>query len=196
MNDNEFFQLVHKYRDEAATPLSFEPAIEILIDSVHCESLVKSIHQGGSKWERMVATPALAAMLPAERGLYMFVWRPMLALKFAQPPNEERFCWVLYVGKAGQSDGTSDTLKDRYGSEYCKYVAKDATCLWDETPAESREERLSRYLTLRPLEYWYLTLDNVRDIEVLEKRLIRMLRPPLNQQHGRRLRPGKPVPAF
>jgi hypothetical protein len=46
------------------------------------------------------------------------------------------------------------------------------------------------------LEYWYLTLDNVRDIELLEKRLIRMLRPPLNQQHGRRLRPGKPVPAF
>jgi hypothetical protein len=68
--------------------------------------------------------------------------------------------------------------------------------LWEDTPTESREQRLSRYLTLRPLEYWFLILDDVRDIEVLERKLIRMLWPPLNRQHKRKLRPGKTVPAF
>lgn len=196
MNDDEFVQLVHKMRDEPAASLTFEPSIEILIDSIHCDRLNRSIHQSDCKWERLIATPTLALQLPDQRGLYMFVWRPQLALKFAHAPLEERFCWVLYVGKAGQKDAASDTIRNRYQSEYFKYVGKDATCLWDTTPAENREQRLARFLTLRPLEYWFLILENVWDIEVLERKLIRMLRPPLNQQHGRRLRPGKPVPAF
>jgi hypothetical protein len=196
MNDDEFMQLVHKYRDEPAAPLVFEPAIEILIDSAHCDWLNKNIHQSGAKWERMIAVPDLWSQLPNERGLYMFVWRPRLALTFAAAPMEERFCWVLYVGRAGEKDAKKDTIRHRYQQEYSKYVGQNATCLWDVAPAEKREERLSRYLTLRPLEYWFLTLDDVRDIEVLERKLIRMLRPPLNQQHGRKLRPGKAVPAF
>lgn len=196
MNEAEFVQLVHKFRDEPAATLIFEPSIEILIDTAHCDSLNRSIHESGCKWERRLATPNLGPQLPDERGLYMFVWKPQLALKFEQAPAEERFCWVLYVGKAGEKDATADTIRNRYLSEYSKYVGKDATCLWDHTPAESREDRLSRFLTLRPLEYWFLTLENVRDIELLERRLIKMLRPPLNQQYGRKLRVGKPVPAF
>lgn len=196
MNDAEFVQLVHKFRDEPASLLVFEPSIEILIDSVHCEWMNKNIHQSGSKWERMLAVPNLWSQLPDERGLYMFVWRPGLALQFASAPQEERFCWVLYIGKAGEKDAVRDTIRHRYQQEYSKYVGQNATCLWDETPAESREQRLSRYLTLRPLEYWFLTLTDVRDIELLEKRLIRTLRPPLNQQYGPKLRPGKTVPAF
>src|SRR5262249_51416484 len=125
-----------------------------------------------------------------------FVWRPRLALKFASAPLEERFCWVLYIGKAGEKDGVKDTIRDRYQSEYSKYVGQDATCLWDHSPAEKREQRLARFLTLRPLEYWFLTMTDFKDIEILEKKLIRMLCPPLNHQHGRKLRPGKSVPAF
>lgn len=196
MNDDEFVQLVHKMRDEPAYPLQFEPTIEILIDSGHCEWLNKNIHHSGNKWERKVAVPTLWTQLPDEPGLYMFVWRPELALRFAATPLEERFFWVLYIGKAGERDGTKSTIKNRYQQEYSKYVGQNASCLWDDTPAERREQRLSRYLTLRPLEYWFLILDNIRDIEVLERKLIRMLRPPLNQQHGRKLRPGQTIPAF
>ena len=138
---------------------------------------------------------SLVASTGRARALYVRL-APELALRFASPPLEERFCWVLYVGKAGERDGTRDTIKNRYQQEYSKYVGQNATCLWEDTAAESREQRLSRYLTLRPLEYWFLTLDDVRDIQVLERKLIRLLRPPLNQQHGRKLRSGKTVPAF
>src|SRR5437764_5133412 len=136
MNDAEFVQLVHKMRDEPAYPLLFEPTIEILIDSVHCDWLNKNIHQSGTRWERRLAVPTLWSQLPDERGLYMFVWRPELALRFAAAPLEERFSWVLYVGKAGERDAKKDTIRNRYQGEYSKYVGQNATCLWEDAPAE------------------------------------------------------------
>jgi hypothetical protein len=126
----------------------------------------------------------------------MFVWRPEFTLRFAAPPEIERLSWVLYVGKAGKQGGTTDTIKHRYIGEYSKYVGKDPSCLWDSNAPKDREDRLARYLTLRPLEYWFLIVEDLRDILILERKLIRLLRPPLNQQHGPRIRPGKPVPAF
>lgn len=92
--------------------------------------------------------------------------------------------------------GKNDTIKHRYMTEYSKYVGKDPSCLWDSHAPRDREEKLARYLALRPLEYWFLQIPDVRDILILERKMIRMLRPPLNQQHGPKIRPGKTVPAF
>jgi hypothetical protein len=196
VNDQEFTQLLHKFRDEPASTLQFQPSIEHLMDSQFCKGLDKILHTQGVKWERRKAVATLGASLPDEKGLYMFVWKPDLVFRFAAVPETEQPCWVLYVGKAGTEEGKSDTIKHRYLNEYCKYVGTDASCLWDSHAPLDREQKLARYLTLRPLEYWFLSIADVRDILVLERKLIRLLRPPLNRQHGPKIRPGKTVPAF
>jgi hypothetical protein len=126
----------------------------------------------------------------------MFVWKPDLMFRFAAAPHVEQLCWVLYVGKAGTEEGKNDTIKHRYLNEYSNYLGKDASCLWDSHAPTDREQKLARYLTLRPMEYWFLSMGDVRDILILERKLIRLLRPPLNAQHGPKIRPGKTVPAF
>ena len=196
INDDEFTLLVHKYRDEPASVLPFTPCIEKLIDAEHCKQIGSLLHQNGARWERHKATNSLYNTLPAVRGVYMFVWRPCLTLKLDPNGEIQLVTFVLYVGKAGVDGGVSDTIKSRYQSEYSKYIAKDASALWDQSIAETREDRLEKYLTLRPLEYWFLPVERVKDIPQMEKQLIKMLRPPLNTQHGIRLRPGKSEPAF
>lgn len=194
MNDQEFVELLCKFRGEAASNLEFKPSIDDLINSTECLNFQKILHPSGTRWERMKAVDGLGSMLPAERGLYMFVWRPELTLQFSDDSSPERFFWVLYVGKAGKEDGTADTIRNRYSTEYSKYVGKDPSCLWDSHAASKREDRLARYLTLRPLEFWYLTMTNVPDIQLFEKKLIRILQPPLNIQHGPKLRAGTSTP--
>jgi hypothetical protein len=196
LSDEEFIQLVHKFRDEQAPVLTFKPCVEKLLDAEHCRQITGIMHQNGARWERRIATHDLHESLPKTRGIYMFVWRPCLTLRFDPPRDLDPVTLVLYVGKAGVVDGTHDTFKARYQNEYCRYVARDASVLWEETAEDSREARLGRYLTLRPLDYWFLEVEQIRDIALLEKQLIRMLRPPLNTQHGARFRLGKPEPAF
>lgn len=197
MNEQEFTTLLHKFRDEPASLLSFQPCIEMLIDSSHCQHLDKIIHDANVKWERKKAVDTLGGSLPRMKGLYMFVWKPEMVFRFAATPATEQLFWVLYVGKAGIEGGKDDTIRDRYISEYSNYVGKDAKCLWDTHVAVTeREQRLARYLTLRPLEYWFLEIPDVRDILILERKLLKMLRPPLNTQHGPKVRPGKTVAAF
>ncbi|RYZ90099.1 MAG: hypothetical protein EOP06_08345 [Proteobacteria bacterium] len=172
------------------------------MDNEECKGLATILHGTSLKWERKVATSTLWTMLPQERGLYMFVWCPELMFCCenrldTSATDIEYFRWILYVGKAGVEDGKSDTLKDRYKNGYAKYVGNDPSLLWKSQPGENtkRDALLSRYLTLRPLEFWYLTLEDTYDILTLEKKLIKTLNPPLNKQHGKRLIPGKPEPA-
>ena len=202
LSTQQFNQLFVKFRDETTHPISFEPSLERLMDSNECLILTDILHDAGLKWERKPATSTLWSMLPDERGLYMFVWCPVLVFHCANRDDTsvtdyEPLRWVLYVGKAGIEDGQSDTLKQRYKNGYSKYVGQDPSPLWNKRPTENtrREELLARYLTVRPLELWYLVLENESDIRMLEKRLIKTLNPPLNKQHGRRLIPGKPEPA-
>jgi hypothetical protein len=196
MNDQEFIQALHKYRDESVSyPLDFRPSLERLMDTQHCQELSKVFHRT-AKWERTKAVESLGASLPDARGLYMFVWRPELTFPF-ESGQIERLSWVLYVGKAGKEEGEYDTIKGRYLKEYRRFVGGDVGVLWDRKPPREREERLARYLTVRPLEYWFLLLDEPEDIRLLERKLIRILSPPLNRQlTGPRLRLGTPVPAF
>ena len=195
MNDQELGDVLAKYRDEVAPSLSFQPSISHLMDSPYCKSVDRLLHQS-LRWERRTAVDTLGPSLPSVTGLYMFVWRPVLTIRFAAEPAVEQPFWVLYIGKAGRECATHDTIRDRYVSEYKLYVGKDPSCLWENRQPTTRSSRLALFLTLRPLEFWFLELTNVRDIAILEKKLIKLLRPPLNYQHGAVVRPGKPVPAF
>jgi len=198
VNDDEFRRVVTRFRGEQVVGLRFEPAVEGFLDADVCADLCREFTTGEFHWERKSATPNLAASLPRQNGIYMFVWVPGLTFEFhdGKPPHD--VAWVLYVGKAGIGGGENDTFRDRYRSEYQHYVGRDPTPLWAPA-AESlaRDKRLARYLVLRPLQYWYLPVTKVEYIPILEKRLLRLFRPPLNTQHiGPRARVGKPGPAW
>lgn len=195
MNDEEFRRVLQKHREEPASPLQFEPCLELLMDNDYCQILSQSIFDTGASWERLRAVSSLATRIPDDPGVYMFVWSPEFTIRFAAPPEQAGFRWVLYVGRAGGLDGGTGTLRQRYANEYSKYVAQDPSRVWDSEAATTRTDRLKRYLTLRPLEYWYLPLKDPQEIQYLERRLIRLFGPPLNHQ-GKRLRLGKPTPAF
>jgi len=197
MNDRELNAIIHKHRDEAAAILEFAPRIEKLIDADHCEQISRFVHSHDAKWERRLAFPKLFESLPTVRGVYMFVWKPRFEFIF-DPFEKYSPSWILYVGKAGIDGGSTDTIRHRYQSEYSKYVAKDCSRLWDTTPEKTREEKLCKFLTLRPLEFWFLPLITVaaKEIDLIERQLIRLFNPPVNKAHGARLRPNKPEPAF
>lgn len=196
VNDDEVKSVVEKYRDEPIEPLHFAPSIELLINADHCRMINQVLCQEDTRWERFKAVPELWRQLPSSGGVYAFVWKPDVCFHFASLPNTERFFWVLYVGRAGGSDTPHGTIQGRYRDEYRKYVGKDPSCLWDGSPPTNRDTRLARYLTLRPLEFWCLTMELDSEIALLEKKLLKLLRPPINQQHGIKIRPGKPQPAF
>lgn len=197
MNNEELKNLVHKHRDEYAAVLEFFPRIEKLVDGDHCKEIEKFVHSHGAVWEKQSATSDLSDVLPKEKGIYMFVWMPAFNFCFGGSKKEASI-WILYVGKAGVDDGTHDTIRNRYQSEYRKYIAADQTLLWDDSPHETRELRLKKFLNLWPLQFWYLPLGGVsnKNIELIEKQLIRLFNPPLNTIHTRRLRPSKTEPAF
>jgi len=194
-SDDDYNLVLAKYRDVETQPMHFLPSVSRLIDVQHCETVSKWLRNLGVKWERVAATPTLGDSLPDERGLYMFVWCPKLTLEFDGPPHRYQPSWVLYVGKAGVEGGTHDTIRQRYVSEYSKHVGRDPNCLWDTQTTDNREARLSRYLSVRPLEYWHLVLPTVKDIEHLERTLIKIFNPPLNRQHGAKLRATTTEPA-
>lgn len=196
VSDDEVKSALQRYRDEPLDPLYYAPSIDLLMDGDHCAAIDHLVHGSGGRWERLKAVPSLASQIPDENGIYMFVWTPNIALRFAAPPNVERCFWILYVGKAGGLDSPGATIRSRYSSEYRRYVGRDPSCLWNGPAPETRELRLARYLTLRPLEFWYLTIEKISEIPLVEKRLLKLLRPPLNYQHGPKLRPGKTTSAF
>ena len=181
LSDSEFKTIVASYRDEAAPAIEFAPAVEKLVDADYCRRLCDFLHRDGKCWERRRAVDTLYRQLPHCRGLYMFVWRPEVRFEVASNGVERPF-WILYVGKAGSGQANTDTLRDRYQTEYRKYVGRDASVLWAKTTPQCRAQRLERYLTLRPMEYWFLDLDDTDPSEItrLEKQLIKLLRPPLN----------------
>jgi hypothetical protein len=190
MTDSEFKGILLKFRSEPAGDLPFAPCIESLIDDEYCQHMSRMLEGEDKHWERKKAVPDLSQVLPSETGLYMFVWQPKFTLRVA-PERNLALQWVLYVGKAGGTTGGGN-IKNRYHSEYSKYVGRDPSILWEKQNATKREQFLARYLTLQPLEFWFLTVSNVNEIELMERKLIKLLRPPLNIQHGVRLRAGKP----
>jgi len=194
-NDEEYNLALAKYRDIETQPMHFLPSVSRLIDVQHCQTISKWLRDLGVKWERAQATATLGDSLPDERGLYMFVWCPKLTLEFEGPPHKYQPTWVLYVGKAGIEGGTHDTIKHRYVSEYSKHVGSNPNGLWDASDGDDRQARLNRYLSVRPLEHWHLVLSTVKDIDHLERTLIKIFNPPVNRQHGAKLRATVTEPA-
>jgi hypothetical protein len=123
----------------------------------------------------------------------MFVFESHLAFKMEHA--EYRPAWVLYVGRAG-GNGSRATLRQRFKNEYSSYLRGSAEQLWSKSRATSRRERLSRYLSMYPIQYWFAVIGSPEAIPLLEDRLLKLLCPPLNDRDLPRLKRGPSVPAF
>jgi hypothetical protein len=170
--------------------------VQTLADVDGCQTMAEALTRFAGSWNRHVATPNLWQMLPATAGLYMFVWIPTLTLSVASGTSQmaHKMSFVLYIGEAGAGD-SAGSLQQRYRAEYSRYVGGDPEQLWEQaSPGKlKRQELLRRYLTLVPLEYWFLEVEDRRIIRSLERRLIRMINPPLVLQHRVGLSPPRPA---
>jgi hypothetical protein len=178
MNSDELdsFLLLHK---PIKASMNWRIPVHQLIDSAYCKRISTLLQQNGARWERKEATRGLGKIwVPEKTGLYMFVWTPELAFDLANPVSAYKCRIPLYVGRAM---GTN-TLKKRYVEEYQNHVQGDVAPLWEERRIKNRKERLDKYLSLRPLEYWCLTVDDDDKIAFLEERLIWALNPPANKE--------------
>ena len=185
-------------RDRPSINLSFDFPINWQIDLELSETLAKDLKTHGAAWEILRATPDLASSIPPKHGVYMFVYRSHLKLQVADQsahPLDHPITWVLYVGRAGSS-ASERTLRDRYKTEYCKYITGEIENLWSDHPNNQRTAKLKKYLNLWPLEYWFLTIEDRNTIEGLENRLIKLFAPPLNSNSKLSVTKGVPKPAF
>ena len=193
--DNKLGDALALNRSFGVPTLAFDVRLSYLLDKEHCQQISKSVERYGGYWEIRKATSSLWKQLPSKSGIYMFVWVPDLAMRLAQESSRIDLKWILYVGRAGDVD-SSNTIKERYRAEYSKYVGGDPSILWEESAPKTREERLKRYLTLSPMQYWYLEVEEKRHLPKIEKQLIKLFSPPLNRQGGPRIKTGKPIEAF
>lgn len=186
-----------RHRDDGSQLLRIHLPVDKLLDAERCDSLSADIRTfcGSDGWEVRKATSSLGRYLPDECGLYMFVWKPHLTVPLAVGHEDRRLWFVIYVGQAG-GDGGSGTLRSRYTSEYRKYVAKDPERLWANDEPVDREGRLGCFLNLEDLEYWFVASTDFSRLLSLERRLIRILNPPLNDHGGTKLRVVSRTPAF
>jgi hypothetical protein len=183
-----------RHRDQPAVGLDFTFPISWQIDDDACKAIACELKTHGAKWECLTAVSTLHQSIPAKTGLYMFSFHSKLRLDLASHGNFEP-SWVLYVGRAGSPE-SERTLKDRYKTEYSKYVGGDLEELWQDHAPRGRSDLLRRYLCIYPLQYWYCIVENRDKIPYLEERLIRYLSPPLNRIGRPRVRILEPKPAF
>ncbi|WP_084533443.1 hypothetical protein [Nocardia fusca] len=182
-------RIVHRYREEDSPALPIEVGLLRMLDAASCTQLDDDLREFASPWEVYEATGNLASSLPDEPGLYMFVWRPQFAFAVdGRPSSHGSFPQLLYVGQAGASrTGDGNTIRRRY-KEYRRYLRASPEALWTDTEPITREQKLSRYLPLRPMEFWCTTISDRTKIRGLEKRLIRLWNPPLNDSDRPKLR--------
>lgn len=187
--------LVAEHRDRESPVLELQVPLLRLLDShglKHLMEKVERVANGG--WEVALATDTLWHSLPKEPGLYMFVWRPEFRFQMGQHDRPDSLSFVLYVGQTG-SEKSSRTLAERY-RDYRRFISGNAEKLWEEVPVETRATKLGRFLTLRPLEYWYCVVPDQSEVDLLEDQLIKLLNPPLNGPRSPRVKFMKPQPAF
>lgn len=174
-----------------------------LLDRAGTQTLNDDLRTVGGPWEAYEATERLWEMLPDSPGLYMFVWRPWFRFDVAEtsaaagPPKPDSVSQILYIGQAGASnENQGNTLKQRYKS-YRRHIRADPKILWTPSQPMTRPQ-LSRYLALRPLEYWFTVVEDRSEIKSLETRLLAMFNPPMNKNELPKIKSRfkAPQPAF
>jgi hypothetical protein len=194
-NQESWQEALARHYPADALSVPFGPSVRLLQDRTFCRVIEDDLRAHASNWEVRIATPGLANQLPDSPGLYMFVWRPN-SPSFVKDENKSfLFSWLLYIGKTG-SDGSQNTLKNRYKQEYAAYIDSDPNCFWNEKLPDNRKSRLKTLLSLSPLEYWYSVIENTEEISKLEERLIKIFRPPGNANGRNVLRPKPAIQAF
>jgi hypothetical protein len=195
MDVSSWRQSISRHTDEDPAPISFLPSVRYLQDEEYCRTLHEDFKRYGSHWERRRATADLWQMLPQNSGLYMFVWVRDRLLGNITNHNNFHLNWCLYVGKAGA--GSNNTLQSRYKQEYRKYLeARDPEIFWSERRDVNRQDRLQKVLSLEPIEYWFVEIEDQSKITNLENRLIKLLNPPGNVNGRATLKPQASRPAF
>ncbi|TXJ76503.1 hypothetical protein E2C11_22430 [Streptomyces lavendulae] len=187
-NSNSLSRIVQRYREEDSPALQVELGLLRMLDTESCKQLTQDLEEFASPWEIHRATEDLASVLPDEPGLYMFVWRPAFQFQVGSTPTHGSFPQLLYIGQAGASNTDyGNTIRQRY-KDYRRFLRGDPESLWTDNEPTSRDQRLARYLTLQPMEFWCATMQERNRIEGLEKRLIRLHNPPLNDRGRPKLR--------
>lgn len=177
---------VIRHSVEPSPALEIQLGIAPMLDVPAHTILQEDLRAKASLWESALAVEELHRALPDAPGLYMFIWRPSIRLAMADQ-SESSFHQVLYIGQAGGSGQRGNTLKNRY-KDYRKHLRGDPEDLWTREPPTTRAGRLTHYLSLRPLEFWYATVEDRTVIKNLEARLINLYNPPLNSQNRPKLR--------
>lgn len=191
---NEIAELCTRYRDSASPTLRVDWALLRLLDRHHCTMIEKDLAKHATPWEVYTAKERLWEMLPDKPGLYMFVWRPPFQFDVGEDRRPGDLYQVLYVGQAGAGKQQNSTLRQRY-KNYSRHLRASPAQLWDHDEPIVRSKRLDRYLTLRPLEYWYTVVEDRSEIALLEDRLLQLLNPPINRDRRPKLvsRPARPA---
>ncbi|MGW5231621.1 hypothetical protein ACWEQU_04820 [Streptomyces nodosus] len=183
---NSHERSVIRHRAEASPALELQLGIATMLDVPAHKVLQDDLAEHASSWEQALAVESLGDSLPHEAGLYMFVWRPSINLVMADN-SQSNFHQVLYIGQAGGSGQRGNTLRNRY-KDYKRHLRGNPEHLWTEEPPTTRAGRLTYYLALRPLEFWFATVEDRSVIKNLEARLINLYNPPLNNQNRPKLR--------
>ena len=181
---------------DAGRPLTWEVPAGLLLDRPRCRMIQLLVSRAAvdGAWEVLPATLASASSVPRCPGIYMFVWSPALSLMRSEPHQNEQLRFILYVGKAGGNDSAS-TLQTRFRS-YTSYFGSNPELLWSTEPLRSRSSRMKCFLSLEPLEYWFLACDSASNIDEIEARLLSVLNPPINKKKEPILRARAPRKAF
>lgn len=175
-------KLVTRHQDAPSPRLTHDWALLRLLDQRHCQALQSDLQVEASPWEvHDDVNEHLWEVLPDQPGLYLFVWRPPFRFVVEGDRRPGDVSQVLYVGQTGSGNGKAQTLRDRFKA-YRRHLSSDPSSLWEGTTATTRTSLLDRYLTLRPLEFWFTVVPDRSHIGPLEDRLIKLLTPPCNSQ--------------
>lgn len=177
-------------RLEKPIGLDLELPLSYQLDQEYCSALSSELP---GTWEARRATKGLWRTLPEECGIYMFVFQ--IPFQLTAEGGKINPSYVLYIGRAGDANSRR-TFRDRYKGEYDKYIEGDPAALWENKPINSRSEKLKKYLTIYPLEYWFYRIEDRSKISSIESKLIRFLNPPLNTVGRAKLKKVSESPAF
>lgn len=200
---NQVASALARHRDDPPPRLELSIPVDRFLDVDYLGHLQDDLRdQIPDGFETLKATKRTHEMIPPAAGVYMFVWCPSfhlhcddmgLSAKSRSARYNSQF--ILYVGKAG-GDGSKATLRSRYQSEYRRFVGGDVNALWNGAKGQARSDLLERWLCLVPLEYWFAVVPDGSMVSSIEKRLIDLLNPPLNQIKGPRLKAAGIKSAF